>query len=433
MTGPLPDEDEKNNHLVIHYDAGVPDKPQPEFEPEPEFEPPPILQRYRYWLFALLIIGLLAAAGYGVGAATYDPPSRLPLLNFETEDALYGTNGAVAAERELLRQTFASPAAVQLTPTGNAFELRLPRTVADRLFGKRDEVATVFTAASDAGEFKFLVLSEGEEVRVVAIEAPLGLGPLDQPTGVFIAVDVTDPGFAALHKAVTEALTELDAFDVVALNPGDVYIFGPYYRGNPEALQARIEANTVMSHLAGGIEAGSGDVSLAAPMFLVSGGPSRGTINAVYHPARRVVMEPLWGESSTASLAHELVHAYLDTVAEDRPEVLTGAADYLEHAHPVLHGEVVGDLYQRLGREGRAEESLAFIVGAVAAHQTKTVATQRLLANPGNLQLSEAIFYSDIGLLVQYGLLPPCLVPNEGADGEITQDFYERAEASCDH
>jgi hypothetical protein len=139
----------------------------------------------------------------------------------------------------------------------------------------------------------------------------------------------------------------------------------------------------------------------------------------------------LWGQVSTATLGHELTHAYLDTVVADKQPLLSQAADYLEQAHPVLHGKVVGDLYQQLGREGRAEESLAFITGAIAAHQTKTVATRQLLENTGNLSISEAILYSDVRLLVQFKLLPDCMLPPESAQGAISQAYYNGAEAAC--
>jgi hypothetical protein len=115
----------------------------------------------------------------------------------------------------------------------------------------------------------------------------------------------------------------------------------------------------------------------------------------------------------------------------DRQGLLSRAADYLEDTHPVLHGEVVGDLYERLGRDGRAEETLAFLVGALAAGQTKTVATQFLLENPGNLAVSEAVLYSDVRLLVQAGLLPACMLPRDDAQGEISHAFYEMVDSEC--
>jgi hypothetical protein len=377
-------------------------------------------------------LALLATAAYAIGYATYDPPSRLPALVFNEEEPLYGTNAALTSELDLVREAFSEDAALDLEPGGTVFRLPFPRTVADRLFGRRDEVATVFTAGSPAGEFRFLALSEGGETRILAVEAPLGLSASDQPTGIFLALDPADPALSPLIDALEALLPGLDEQHTVDLRPEDYYVFGPYGGADVEALREHVESNVVTAHLADAIAAKNGDVSLAAPVFLVARGPSRGTTNAVYHSARRVVMEPLWGESSTASLAHELVHAYMDTVAPDRREALTHAADYFDNAHPVLYGEVVGDLYERLGREGRAEEALAFLAGAIAAQQTKTVATQRLLANTGNLAISEAVLYSDVGLLLQIGLLPVCAQAGEGVDGEITHEFYESLEAACE-
>jgi len=401
--------------------------PDAQEEPRPSF-----LQRYGYWLSALVILGVLGAASYVVGAATYDPQSRLPALVFSTEEPLFGANASVDAELDMLRETFSDVEALQLEPTGSVFRLSMPRTVADRLFGERDEVAVIFSARSPEGEFRFLVLSGDDDARLFAIEAPLGLSSRDQPTGVFLALDPADGTLGPLAGALEALLPALGGRPAVELSSDRVYVFGPYQGADAEALRRRVEGSIVMAHLAEAIEDADGGVSLMAPVFLVAGGPSRGTINAVYHPARRTVMEPLWGNSNTASLAHELVHAYLDTVVTGKAEVLVTAANYLERAHPVLHGEVVDDLYQRLGREGRAEESLAFIVGALAAQQTKTVATQRLLENPGNLAISEAILQSDIDLLVQIGLLPPCMLPNAGATGEITQGYYETVAQACE-
>ena len=441
MTGPDRDE-EAQEHLVIQVDAGtyaVESRPRvpvesPEEEPAeagPPPEQPGLLHRYRYGLFAAVVLALLAGAAYAIGAALYDPQSRLPNLVFATDEPLYGMNAAVAAELDLVRETFSEPGALDLAPAGEVFRLPLPRTVADRLYGRRDEVATIFGADSPAGEFRFLMLSDGSGGDILAIEAPLGMSRRDQPTGIFLALDAADPGLAPLVQALEAAQPALRSLPSRELSSDGYYIFGPYQGAHTEALRDRVTGNAVMSYLAEELKAAESDVSMASPALLVVGGPSRGTINALYHPARGLIMEPLWGESTTASLAHEMVHAYLDTVADDPDAVLTSSAAYFEDAHPVLHGRVVGDLYQRLGREGRAEETLAFLVGALAAGQTKTVETQRLLQSPGNLALSEAVLYSDIRMLVEAGLLPECMLPRDDARGEITHEYYDAAEAAC--
>jgi len=439
VTGPDRDGEEQE-HLVVHWDAGTgaedagteASQRHDAVDGEPEPARPGLLDRYRYGFAAVLLLSLLSVAAYAIGAATYNPPSRLPALAFGTQEALYGTNEAVSAELELVREAFADAAALDLEPAGTVFRLPLPRTVADRLFGKRDEVATVFVASNAAGEVRFLALSEGGEARILAVEAPLGLSGRDQPTGVFVALDPGDATLSPLIEAIEAVLPALDGLRTVEISPDDYYVFGPFEGADTAALRSRIVGNAVMAHLVAEIEAADGHVSLAAPAFLVLRGPSRGTINALYHPARSLVMEPLWGESSTASLAHELVHAYMDTAVANRAELLPAAADYFEGAHPVLHGQVVGDLYERLGREDRAEETLAFLVGAIAAQQTKTVSTQRLLENPGNLAISEAVLYADIGLLVQIGLLPPCMLPSEDMRGEITQEYYDDVASACE-
>jgi hypothetical protein len=390
-----------------------------------------LLQRNRYWLYAIVLLSVFGAAGYAFGEATYDPPSRLPQLSFSTRDPLYGANTDVASELDALRATLGDDGAVGLEPYGVVFSIPLPRTLADRLFAERDEAATIFAAQGPGGSFRFLLISGSDSPAIFAVEAPFSRSSPEQPAGVFLAINPGDVAFDGLRGAVEAMLPGLVDLDQAEVSPDDVYIFGPYQRGDGEVLRGRIEGNMVMTYLAEGIEAGNGGVSLVAPLFIVAGGPGRGTIEGIYHPARRAIMEPLWGTSSTTTLAHELVHAYLATVAADRPAILATAADYLERAHPVLHGQVVGDLYQRLCREARAEESLAFITGAIAARQTHTVASQRILENAGYAAISEAILYSDFGLLVQLGLLPPCMTPPEGATGEIERDFYDELDAAC--
>ncbi len=436
MTGPFSDDDvDEHHHIVIHRDYGddvlgpdAPEEPPP--EPVENYVGPSLLQRYRYWLYAIVVLGLLGAVGYGIGNAVYNPPSRLPALDFSTDEPLYGVNASVASELEMVRQTFADPSALQLQPSGRVFRIELPRTLGDRLFGKRDEAVTIFTANGPSGDFRFFELS-GEGRRIFAIEAPLALSSRDQPTGIFLALDTSDPTLGALSRALDSMLPAVRDLPTLDLSSSNVYVFGPYDDGDAPALRASIEGNTVMHYLTGAIDKADGEVSVAAPVFMVSGGPARGTINGLYQPDRRVIMEPLWGDHSTAVLGHELTHAYLDTVVRQKQDLLSQAADYLDTAHPVLSGQVVSDLYQRLSREGQAEESLAFLTGSIAAHQTKTVSTQRLLQNTGNLAFSEAILYSDAGLLVQFGLLPPCMTPNEGARGQITPAFYDSVRLAC--
>ncbi len=424
--------DEAGAHFVIHHDAGDDGPGAPPEAPEEVPEPrPSLLQRYRYWLYVAVLAGLFCAAAYVIGDAVYNPPSRLPQLDFATVAPLYGTNGDVAAELDSVRETFADQASLDLEPTGTVFRLPLPRTFGDRLFGERDEAATVFVAGSSVGEFRFLELSGDGGERIFAIEAPFGLSRSDQPTGVFLALDPADPVLGPLVSALDAMRPAVDDLPHVNVSPDGLYVFGPYDHGDSTGLRALIEGNAVMTYLTGAIDASNGSVSLAAPVIMVSGGPARGTINAIYQPARRVILAPLWGGAPTAVLAHELTHAYLDTVVADKQPLLSQAADYLEQAHPVLHGKVVGDLYERLGREGRAEESLAFITGAIAAKQTKTVSTQQLLENTGNLKVSEAILYSDVRLLVQFGLLPSCMLPDEGAQGAIKQSFYDEVALIC--
>jgi hypothetical protein len=156
-------------------------------------------------------------------------------------------------------------------------------------------------------------------------------------------------------------------------------------------------------------------------------------INATYQPRERLVQEPLGGDSDTSSLAHELTHAYISHVLAEEDSVLRSAVTYFERAHPRLYGEVVGDLYERLGSAGRAEETLAFLTGAIAAGETKTVGSSRLLQNQGLVDITEAVLMSDIDLLVRIGLLPDCMSParNGRSEREVTFDYYRTARDAC--
>ena len=56
----------------------------------------------------------------------------------------------------------------------------------------------------------------------------------------------------------------------------------------------------------------------------------------------------------------------------------------------------------------------------MTATKRQAEAAKELLASYGdavNLEISEAILYSDFDLLVRFGLLPACMLPNEGARG----------------
>ena len=113
--------------------------------------------------------------------------------------------------------------------------------------------------------------------------------------------------------------------------------------------------------------------------------------------------------------------------------MLPSIATYFEEAHPRLHGDVVGDLYEQLDGPGRAEETLAFLVGAVASRHTRTVAPARALREQGLHEISEPVLTSDVELLIRLGLLSGCMDPGSlGHRGvEITFGFYRAAWTEC--
>ncbi len=346
-------------------------------------------------------------------------------------------NQAFRTELETVAELFTAGLDPEIELQGEVYEIAFPRTVADRLFGERDEKATIFTASTRFGQFRFLVLWDSGQVAAVAVEAPSSRRPESGPEGLFLALPASESGgqdqLAGLAAAIEARLEDLEQLSRQELSSADYTLFGPFAGGRSDLLRGRITENAVMAHLANEINQAEGDVSLTAPAFLILKAPDKGVINAIYLPHLRLIQEPLWGSSETSSLTHDLVHAYMDRVPTARSALLDSTSEYFGRAHPRLYGKVVGDLYETLGPEGRAEETLAFIAGALASRQTKTVASLRLLENQGLLSIAEPILHSDIRLLIEIGLLPECMAP-EGTqlpDSEISFEYYEAAALAC--
>jgi hypothetical protein len=419
------------------------DEPEPDttFDAlEPPFEEPPpkpsLARRARGWLVAFVFIGALALGGRVLGEHYYNPPSRLPAtVEYPLQPGLLSANGRVIDQVGVAAGWF--PAGeLELSLTGEVYELGFPRTVADRLFGKRDETATIFTATTpQGGEHRLLVLGDGVSEPVIAIEAPISPSGASGVEGLFLRLPPPDTAapLANVAAAVNVLLPELEAAKKHRISSSDYTVFGPFDRGDVDALKQRIEANVVLSHLAGRLEAEEADVSIAAPVFAVEAAPEHGSIRGIYMGRLRLVQEPLWEDSETSTLGHELTHANIDRVLPDAAGVLRTTADYMDAAHPRLFRDVVGDLYERLDRPSRAEEALAFVMGAIAAGQIKTVAPDRLLSNQGLATISEPVLKSDIELLVRIGLLPGCMEPaGLGQNGrELGFGYYDAADAAC--
>lgn len=394
-------------------------------------------QSARPWLVAALGCGIILLAAFVVGDRSYKPGSRIPQPPSLAQAGLLGTNPAFNQQLATAGDFFGAGNELEIELVGEAYELALPRTFADRLFGERREKATIFTAESQFGALRFMVIWDDNRPAVVAIESPPGRGIGATPAGLFLALPAPETSppddLHQLSSDIRERLEDLDQLPTQELSSDEYILSGPFGRGDRDSLGARIADNLVLSHLVDEIERIEGDISLAASAFLLFEAPERGTIRALFLPSLGLVQEPLWGASSTASLAHELVHAHLHSGAAPRGTSLNSAAQYLDRAHPRLYGEVVGDLYERLGSAGRAEEALAFLTGAVASRQTKTEPTLGLLRNQGRLSISEPVLISDIHLLIEFGLLPECMEPgeSEALDAELTRDFYELKDSAC--
>ncbi len=394
-------------------------------------------QRVRPWAFAALGCAVILLAAFMAADRSYNPEPRIPESSFMAQSGLLGTNPAFRQELAAAVDFFGAGKEPEIELLGEAYELAFPRTFADRLFGERSERATIFTALSQFGELRFLVVWDDTRPAVIAIESPSARGSQSKPEGLFLALPAPETDapedFLQLSMAIRNQLNDLDQLPTQELSNDEYILFGPFARGDRNSLEARIADNFVLTHLVNEIERVEGDISLAAPAFLLLKAPQTGIIRALFLPSLGLVQEPLWGSSSTSSLAHELVHANLHSVTAAPGALLNLAAQYLDRTHPRLYGEVVGDLYERLSSEGRAEEALAFLTGAVASRQTKTEPTLRLLQNQGRLSISEPVLISDIHLLIEFGLLPECMEPGEGEalDAELTHEFYESIDEVC--
>ena len=406
------------------------------FDEEDDYydEPPPPRSPLRIllgWLSTLAVLVALGLVAFLAGERLYQPAGRIPTPPvYPPEHGLLGYTAPLL--QQLVPLAALEPEGLELA--GEPQRYLFPRTVGDRLWGKRREDALILGLRTLQGdELRALVLRKDGGTRLVAIEAGQGRGRAD----VFVGLPVSPAGeetpYSPLVLAIEALVAQVDEAGLEDLSTEEYSLFGPYARGEREELARRIESNVVMRHLARALEAAEADVSIAAPVYYLMPNPGRGSILGLYQPQLGIVLEPLWGDSSTATLAHELLHAHMDRVVADPETVLDSAAAYFEEAHPRLHGQVVGDLYQQLDRRGRAEETLAFIVGAVAAGQTRTVATGRALQNQGLLSVTEPILTSDLELLLALGLIPPCMDPAAlgHSESEVAFAYYESARAAC--
>ena len=371
------------------YDPHWDDGGEESIQPEPKWRP-----RWRdalVWLLGGLVIVALVFGALAAGRGLYNPASRIPAAPaYPLIEGLFGANQAISAELEVIKGLLPQTSDFDLKLVGDVQRLKFPRTVLDRLLGEHNETATIFVAALPSGtEIRVLALMDKGLPTVFAVEVQSPGRSSRSIQGAFVGLpvassDSNDP-LAALGQALDRLMGDVDQADSSDVSDADFTIFGPFIVDGDLTAGELIETNVVLSHLVESLTAADADVSILASSFLVFEAPETGFIRALYQPSRRLVQKPLWRPGETPSLAHELVHAYVDLVLPNASSVLRTAANYFGEAHPRLHGEVVGDLYERLDAEGQAEETLAFIVGALANAQTKTIPTAQLLQNQGLL------------------------------------------------
>ena len=382
----------------------------------------------------LLVYGALAA-----GRSLYNPDSRIPPApDYPLVQGLFGANQAISDELEAIEALVEDETRIELSLVGEVQRLEFPRTLLDRTLAKHKESAIFFVAGLPSGtEFRVLVLRDQSLPTVFAIELPGSRRAGQSIQGAFVVLPLVSSeanlALARLGQALEQLMIEVDEAGSSDVSNSEFTIFGPFTIEGDQSLAELIEINIVLSHLVAKLDQAGADVSVQAPAFLIFAAPETGFIRALYQPGRRLVQKPLWRAGEVPSLAHELAHAYISLVLENPDGALRSAATYFEDAHPRLHGVVVGDLYERLDSLGQAEETLAFIIGALANGQTKTIPTARLLQNEGLLAISEAVLVSDVELLISLGMLPECMDPEDLGFGgrEIVHDYYAAVEAAC--
>ena len=390
------------------------------------------------WLLAGTIFVLLYLGATTAGRSLYNPESRIPFPPaYLLSEGLLGANRTIRAELDRLEALLSAEPNLELDLVGDVYKLDFPRTVLDRLLGKRKESADIFSATTPFGlELRFLALRDDGLPITFAVELPRrrsSPGFEGAFVGLPEATGSGRPSLGRLRANLEALIAEVDQASAENLSYTDVTIFGPFAANDDAILRRQFQSNVVLSHLVTTLEAARADVSLQAVEFLVADAPDEGLIRAIYRSDVQLAQKPLWEPLDTSSLAHELVHAYVRLVLTDPDLVLRSVTPYFEREHPRLLGDIVGDRYEDLSPVRQVEEALAFIVGSIASRDSKTIASARLLENQSLLSISEPIFTSDVDLLIDLELLPECMAPERaGFDGaQVTYLYYNGADEAC--
>ncbi len=370
----------------------------------------------------------------------YDPESRIPPpASYPFEEGFFGANSTIAAGLLFLEAAVADTLEVNLRLQGPVYKLNFPRNPVDTLCGKRNENAVVFAAETPAGlRFQFLVIHDRQSPKIFAVQPlPLGDTAASDIEGIYIELP---PGLAELDSSLAKLRAGLEMLmpDVLSaesqrLDSSDYRIFGPFTRSDDESkrLAALVRGNIVVAHLTDSLEAAKGDVTVGAPAYSLQ----KTQAKAIYLPAG-LAQRPLWGSGDVdESLGHELTHAYVDRVLPVPEELLPIAEPYFARNHPKLHGLAVplfyGEVINQSDVGQRVEESLAFIVGALANRRSYT--THTIVLPDKVLLITEQVLASDIDLLVVLGLLPDCMGTEQTGftREELLPSYFGSADESC--
>ena len=389
---------------------------------------------------ALLMVIVLAILVGGCVAAIkglYNPDSRIPPgASYPFEPGLAGANATIRAELQLLESSLADAPAVELELLEPVFKLAFPHNRIDTLFDKRTENAVVFSAETPEGlRLRFLVLRDGQSPRILAVDVL----PLDDVAGTYIELPANlvelDSPLGKLRAAVETLLPELKSAKSERLSSSEYGIFGPFARNDDERrrLASRLRDNVVLAHLVASLETAEADVSVAAPVYALL----KTTASAIYLPAYGLIQTPLWDASDVdVGLAHELTHAYVHHVLPTPELLLLLAVPHFIEVHPELYGFVIPLFYGELSSKNTVEESLAFIMGALADGRTSSVHIIRpkIVTDVLQIQLiTVPILSSDVELLIDLRLLPECMSTEqtEFEGKELSRSYFKSVEGAC--
>lgn len=404
--------------------------------------PKPIWKRISFQVIAALL------ALYGAGFLLYRPSAPLP-VNHPGGDGLFGSNTATSTqlrsslqEIEVYRELLPS---LQPMPQ-EAFRMGCLRNLGDVLYAKRRCEILVFKAHVPDGRLalQYLIYRDAGHIQMIALGVSDPIS--ESPDANFIELPASGvEGYEALtgelRDQAQQLLTTLRSAHWQEYTPRDKAVLIPIASGPAEQkqIQMLLESNPVLQHLVELATGRNSNLSLSARMFSVRDqGPT-----GIYRPNYELIQRPMFPHQShiERTLAHELVHAILDTLPQDDLDTLTQELlPQLKTQHPNLFQITLPLFYAEQLQGERSDEtasaeSLSFMVGALAAEQTQMYFLASTSPVPTRVDdwvfFNEQLLSTDIELLVALGLVPEWLRPSALSyeQTSITREYYDKVHA----